>query len=80
MSTIEIDGVAVRCTPITLAGLYCGCTRTCAGHDIEVGALAWCLEPDTCPGTAKTRESYPPGYKLAALSAIASVVRTHVVG
>jgi hypothetical protein len=33
MSTIEIDGVAVRCTPITLTGLYRGCSRTFAGHD-----------------------------------------------
>lgn len=80
MSTIEIDGVAVRCEPITLAHLYCGCTKFFAGHDVEIDALAWCPEPDTCPGTKKSRQSYPDGYELAALSAIESLVRTHVVG
>jgi hypothetical protein len=80
MSTIEIDGVAVRCEPVTLAQLYCGCTTFFAGHDVEIDALACCPEPDTCPGTQKTRECYPAGYELAALSAIQSLVRTHVVG
>jgi hypothetical protein len=74
-----LDGVVLRSEPITLAHLYCGCVKVYAGHDVQVDALAWCSEPDTCPGIAEQREMYPACYSLAAATAVESLVRTHSV-
>lgn len=75
---LTIDDLPRR--PVTLARLYCGCVKFYAGHDIQVDALAVCPEPETCPGTQEVRGFYPPGYELASLSAVKSLVRTEVVG